>query len=170
MRIVVDSTGIILLAKASILRSICELVGLEITKMVESEVMAGLQKGRTDALYLRELLEEGKIKRAEIDVKIAERFRKDFRLGHGEAESIALAVSCKLPLITDDNKAKKVSRVIGVEVLSSLDFPIVLYENNMITYDKAKISLEILKKDGWFGESVILEALNTLEKMRGEKK
>ncbi len=169
MKITSDSSGIILLAKGDMLRELCSIAYLEATEEVKSEVMAGLEKGRKDALYMQELVKEEKIKVIKVDNNLTEKFRKDFNLGLGEASVIALAINQKIPMITDDNKARKVGKVLGLDVLSSLDLPLILYEKDVITYDKAKICLEVLKKEGWFGESVLIEAFKGLEKIRGEK-
>ena len=167
MKSAIDSSGIILLAKSSLLREACLLTELETSEEVKSEVMAGLERGRKDALYMQELVKERKIKITEFDKKLCEKFRKDFNIGLGEASVIALSASKKMNLITDDNKARKVGKVIGLDVLSSLDFPVILYKKGIITYDKARDCLEVLKKEGWFSESVLIEAFNALK--RGEK-
>jgi predicted nucleic acid-binding protein len=169
MKIAIDSSGLILLAKADILRETCSIVELETTEEVKNEVMMGLEKGRKDALYLQELVEEEKIKIVPVDKNLVKKFRKDFNLGLGEASVIALAISQKMPMVTDDDKARKIGKILGVSVLSSLDFPSVLYGKNVITYDKAKICLEVLKKEGWFSENVLIEAFKALERVRGEK-
>ena len=169
MKIATDSSGLILMAKADILRETCSLANLETTEEVNSEVMMGLKKGRKDALYLQELVKEEKIKIVSVDRNLVEKFRKDFNLGLGESSVIALSIAQKIPMITDDDKARKVGKILGVTMLSSLDFPSVLYGKNVITYDKAKICLEVLKKEGWFSENVLIEAFKNLEKVRGEK-
>lgn len=169
MKTTIDSSGVILLAKGDILREVCSMADIETTEEVKGEVMAGLDKGRKDALYMQELVKEGKIKIMGSDKNMTEKFRKDFNLGLGEASVIALSASQKIPMITDDNKARKVGKILGVDAFSSLDFPFLLYEKGMITYDKAKTYLEVSKKEGWFGESVLIEAFKSLEKARGEK-
>ncbi len=170
MKIAIDASGIILLAKADILREMCSTSDVETTEEVKDEVMIGFERGREDALYMQELVKEEKIKVTEVDKNLTEKFKQDFNLGLGEASVIALSISQKISMITDDNKARKVGKILGLDTLSSLDFPIILYEKDVITYDKARISLEILKKEGWFGENVLIEADKALEKVRGERK
>jgi len=169
MKVVIDSTGVILLAKGDILREVCSIADIETTEEVKSEVMVGLDKGRKDALYMQELMKEGKIKVTRANEGLTGKFRKDFNIGSGEASTIAVSTSRKIPMLTDDNKARKVGKILGIEVLSSLDFPPILYEKGVITYDKAKAYLEVSKKENWFSESVLTEAFNALERIRGEK-
>ncbi len=146
------------------------IANIRITKEVEAEVMLGLEKGKRDALYMRELMKEGKIKPARVNMELVEKLRKDFRFGIGEASVIAMSVSSKIPMLSDDNKARKIGKILGLDILSSLDFPTVLYEKGVITYDRAIICLEVFRKEGWFGENILIEAYNNLEKARGKKK
>lgn len=169
METAIDSSGIILLAKADILREVCSIAVLKTTKEVENEVMAGLVAGKKDALFMQELLKENKMQTVKANNDLIEKFRKDFNLGSGEASIMALSVTRKIPMITDDNKARKIGKIIGLDILSSLDFPIILYSKGLITYDKAKACLETLKRGGWFSKNILAEAFDILKRMRGEK-
>lgn len=169
MNMVIDASSLILFAKADILRETAAIAALHTTEEVKSEVLAGAEKGRKDAWYLQELLKEGVITVDQTDKKMMERLGKDFNMGQGEASVITVALRSPMPLLTDDNKARKVGKVLGIEVLSSLDFPPLLYKKEIIPYEKAVICLEMLQKEGWFGEGVIREAFAVLERIRGER-
>ena len=103
-------------------------------------------------------------------MKLTKKFVGDFNLGIGEASVIALAVNRNIPLIADDNRCRKVGKVLGLEILSSLDFPIILYKKDAIDYEKAKICMEIMKKEGWFGEGVLAEYSKYLSNIEGDRK
>ncbi len=174
MELAFDSSSIILLAKADILRQVCSIAAVVIVAQVEAEVMAGIRSGKNDAIFARELVREGKIKIVEVGSVSAEEvslhgLMLDFRLGVGEAATIMLALSEKMPLVTDDNSARKVGKFFGLEVLSSLDFPVILCLKDVISYDKARICLGVLRKEGWFDESVLLSAFEALETVKGGK-
>lgn len=175
MKLAFDSSSIILLAKADLLKQVCSLADVNMPAQVETEVMVGIEDGRKDALFVRELVKDGKIKIVEVGKKPAEEislynFMVSFRLGLGEAAAIVLALTRKMPMITDDNNARKIGKFVGLEVLSSLDFPSILYLKSIIGYEEARACLGVLGKEGWFSESVLLSAFETLEGTKGEKK
>lgn len=175
MELAFDSSSVILLAKANLLRQVCSLTNVKMPAQVEAEVMAGIEGGRQDALFVRELVREGKIKIVEVGKKPAEEvslynLKVSFRLGPGEAAAIVLALAGKTPLVTDDNSARKIGKFLGLEVLSSLDFPIILCLKSIIGYEEARTCLGVLGKEGWFGESVLLSAFEALETVKGGKK
>lgn len=165
--LVFDSSAVILLAKAGLLREVCMAGGVNITGEVESEVLKGLESGRKDALLARELIKEGKIRMMQHDKALASKLQKDFNLDLGEATAIAAAVATQIPAVTDDNKARIVGKILGLAILSSLDFPLILHLKGVISYDKAKICLDILKKEGWYGEEVMAKAYRALEEAAG---
>ncbi len=175
MELAFDSSSIILLAKAGLLRRVCSLTNVNMPVQVETEVMAGIEDGRKDALFVRELVKDGKINIVEVGKKPAEEvslynFKVSFRLGPGEAAAIVLALTRKMFLVTDDNNARKVGKFVGLGVLSSLDFPVILCLKSIIGYEEAWACLGVLGKEGWFGESVLLSAFEALEGAKGEKK
>lgn len=169
MNVVFDSSSLILLAKADVLRETCSIAEVIMVNEVESEVTEGLKKGRKDALFVQELVKEGKIRVLQTNKALAAKLREDFKLGLGETAAISLATTNSMPLATDDNKARTVGKVLGLSVLSSLDFPLLLRMKGVISHDKAKICLEVLKKEGWFSETVISHAFKKLEEAGGEK-
>lgn len=164
MCIILDASAIILLAKADILRQVCSIAKLKTTEKVKEEVMRGIKKGKKDALYLQELVREGKIKIETAEKELAEKLGKDFGLGAGESTAIALSKKQKIPIATDDNKARKTGKILGLQILSSLNFPIILCKKNTISHEKAKNALNVMKKKGWFNNALLKEAFNNLEK------
>lgn len=159
-----DESAIILLAKANILRQVCLIAKLETTGEVKAEVMQGLEKGKENAFYLRQLAREKKIKITQTKKQLAEKLGKDFRLGLGEASVIALCLKQKKPMATDDNKARKVGKILGLQVISSLSFPIILYKKKIIGLEQARIALSVMDREGWFKEDTIREAFDELKK------
>lgn len=169
MELVLDASSVILLAKADILMEICALANIIITAEVKQEVMKGLERGRKDALLLRELVKEGKIKQSEADKALTGKLQNDFKLGIGESATISLALTKNIPLATDDNKARKAAKILGLSVLSTLDFPFTLHSKGVITREKAKSCIKVFRKEGWFDEHLIEKALEQLEETEGEE-
>lgn len=175
MELAFDSCSIILLAKAGLLRQVSSLADIRVAAQVEAEVMAGIGSGKADALFVRQLINEGRVKIVEIGRNPAEELslsslQLDFRLGSGEAATLVLALTRKTPLVTDDNSARKAGKIIGLQVLSSLDFPIILCLKSIIGYEEARVCLDVLRKEGWFSEGVLLSAFEALETAKGGKK
>ena len=168
MKVAVDSSSIILLAKAGLLMEACKLAELLTTKEVEAEVMRGLAKGKADAA--KRLIEGRKIRVVNPNARVSNKLQEDFGLGLGEATALALVAVEKIALLTDDNKARKAGKILGAQVLSSLDFPVVLFAKKVIQKERAVAAVKSLQRHGWFNESLIIEALAQLEKMGGEKK
>ena len=170
MKVAVDSSSIILLAKAGLLMEACKLAELLTTKEVEAEVMRGLAKGKADALQAKRLIEGRKIRVVNPNARVSNKLQEDFGLGLGEATALALVAVEKIALLTDDNKARKAGKILGAQVLSSLDFPVVLFAKKVIQKERAVAAVKSLQRHGWFNESLIIEALAQLEKRGGEKK
>lgn len=167
--LMLDSSAVILLAKAGILREVCTIGKVNITEDVKGEVLKGEGSGKSDALITRELVNEGQIKVLRQDAAFAGRLKKDFNIGLGEATVIAASAARQIPAVTDDNKARSVGKMLGLAILSSLDFPLILCLRGVISHGKAKICLGILKKEGWFGDEVMEKAYVALEEARGEE-
>jgi len=162
-RVITDASSLILLSKSQLLREVTEIVDMHTTAKVMGEINVGLEYGKTDAIVTNQLVKEGKIKVKNPKNKLIKKIREDFNLGDGEASIIALYSKKYDTIVTDDNSARKTLRALGIKVLSSLDFPIVLFKLKKVTYEKARISLETLEREGWFGYAVMRRAYRKLE-------
>src|SRR3989338_3277059 len=100
--IAIDSSSIILIAKAGILDKIIKNLRekLTITNKIYSETT---KKETFDAQIIKKRVEEKAIKKKGIkNLKLFSIIKGDFNLGDGEAEAIIFCLENKTRLITDD--------------------------------------------------------------------
>ena len=163
--IIGDACSIILLAKSSILEEFAKRRKIIIPSEVYNEIMAGKEKSSFDALLTEKLINEKKITIKKIsNPKITEKLSKDFGLGKGESEAITLALTTPERIILTDNKqGRKTAKFYGLKLIGSVEVVVALYNLKHISKEKALNSLEILKKIGWFEDSLIERAKGDIE-------
>ncbi|MBI5002854.1 hypothetical protein HZC31_05685 [Candidatus Woesearchaeota archaeon] len=163
-KLLIDSCSIILLAKASVLEKLAEVHEATITSAVAEEVLAGKKKLFADALLLDRLLNEKKIRNVFHPKEITEKIMNDYNMGKGEASIIAVGLKEKeIIIVTDNLQGRKVAKVFELPLVGSIECIVSLYKNKKITKEKAKESLEILKKEGWFQSYLIEDAEEDLK-------
>lgn len=160
--LIADACTIILLAKASVLEKASETYNLQITQEVHQEVMAGKEKLFVDALLVERLINEHKIKVVKVIYGIMKKIEQDFKMGLGEASTVAFALDAKEGIIATDNKqGRKAAMVYSLPLIGSIEIITDLYYRKRIDKAKALNSIQILQEKGWFNVSLI-------EKARGE--
>lgn len=88
---------------------------------------------------------------------------RDFNLGAGEAEAIALALDNKGSIVaTDDRNALRACRLLNLEPTTAMDFLIRTREKNLLTKDEALAKLKDLSKYGRYDKTIIDAARNKL--------
>lgn len=163
-KLVIDSCSVILLAKASVLETLAQAQELYITGAVAEEVLEGKKKLFADALLLERLLHEKKIKYTMSAKEMTEKIMSDYNMGRGEASIIAEGIKEKeLIIVTDNLQGRKAAKVFGFPLVGSIECIVSLYKNKKIGKEKAKESLEILKKEGWFQSYLIEDAEEDLK-------
>src|SRR3989338_3911272 len=100
MKMVFDSSSIILLAKIDMLNIATQRFECIITKEVKNEC---LNKDSFDSKMISKLVKENFIK--VVDMNSLKSVEYEFRLGKGEASSLALAAHEKTAIATDDKAA-----------------------------------------------------------------
>lgn len=160
---VFDSSTLILLAKATLLRGFAGLNDLIITPKVSSEVF---EKERAeDTRLIKELLDNCIIK--ENKSKAAKRdFDADFGLGEGEAEALSLALEKNCVLATDDWRAIKACKVLDVRFVTAIHCLVALYSRRVLDQRLALEKLKSLEKYGRYSAQIMKDARKTIE---GEK-
>ena len=111
LRVVLDSSPLIVLAKLGLLESITKVFNdtevpqgvLEEISKKKNEVYAGIIK----------LIRQGKIRIENVKKKLP-------RLGLGESSAIFLALMKGKIVVLDDKKARKLARELGLEVIGTL--------------------------------------------------
>lgn len=165
MKLAIDSCSIILLAKATVLEAMCKKYDLIMAKTVYEEVLKGKDKKFMDALLTEKLVKDKKIiVKTAINGKLANKLARDFNLGKGEAETLALVIGRQCDAIVTDNKQGRKSALIhGLKLIGSIDVITALCKLKLIDKNKAKDGLMKLREFGWFQEYLIDNAMEEIK-------
>ncbi len=157
--IVIDSSSLILLSKATVLETVCALNVIVIGRSVyEESVARGREKGRPDSLIIEKLVAEGKIKVLAGPPKEMAILEASYGIRVGENETVAIALSTRgAKILTDDRKNMTVSKTLGIRFMIALDAVVELGCNGRITKEKAKEAFESVAGNGWIREEIIKE-------------
>lgn len=158
-----DACTIILLAKASVLETTLKVYKLRITEAVYEEVIAGKRLMFPDALLLERLNNEKKVVIVSTVAELQHKLQTDFNMGKGEASVIAVGITEKNSFVATDNKqGRKVAQINNIPLIGSIEIIVSLYQQKKISLEKAKVSLLILKQEGWFNPYLIEKAMEDL--------
>ncbi len=111
LKVVLDTSPLIVLSKLGLLREGIELFGeVEIPTGVLKEIMRKDDDVRSEVLqYINEGL-----------IKVEEREEEFPRIGLGESSVISLAFERKKMAVLDDKRARRIARELGLTVIGSL--------------------------------------------------
>ncbi|MBS3138913.1 hypothetical protein J4207_04370 [Candidatus Woesearchaeota archaeon] len=160
MDIVADSSTLILLAKVTLLKTFAEEKKLIITPMVKLEVFR--KKEQEDAQIISTLLREALILQSERKAKF-QKFVSDFNIGVGESEALAFAWNEKKILATDDWRAIKACKILGVKFITAIHCLLYLVEKGKLDKKMAVAKLKNLEKCGRYNSDIIKDAKNIIE-------
>ena len=172
--IVFDSSTLILLAKVEILDDFLNDYNGEVIIPYEVKEECCSRKNSFDALLIGRRVDEKKIKTGKIrNVKLCEKFMKDFSISRGEAEALVLFIEKKAETKTelfaaDDKNAIKASKILMIPFTSALAILTRLVEKGIIDNTKAKVKLGMLARYGRYKDSMIKEAKERLHITEGE--
>ncbi|KXB04083.1 hypothetical protein AKJ47_00905, partial [candidate division MSBL1 archaeon SCGC-AAA261G05] len=107
-----DASSIILLAKATLLKTTCQNTELKMTETAYHE--ATRKKEREDATLIIDLQEKDEIK-IEKDPKNTGRIAEQFNMGGGESSTVALAGRENCIALTDDKRSLKAARANNID-------------------------------------------------------
>jgi predicted nucleic acid-binding protein len=158
VRLVADSSALILLAKCGLLETVCDSVEITVSPVVRDEVASdSLVKRYPDALLISDLVSKGKIRmkaprRVNLSLPIS--------LHKGEEETLMLALEIKGTIFaTDDGKAIKAARFLRVPFIISPKIVVEMLRCGKISFIHARESLEKLGKIGRYSPEIIADAL-----------
>jgi len=151
---------LILLAKCAVLRDYCQRVDLQVPHEVVDEVAsAPLVLRYADAALVAGLVEEGSVRA----VKVVSGRSLPLALGRGEAAAIRLLLQADADvLLSDDGRAIRTCRVMGLSFTTSPRVVVDLYREGVIRLPKARTALETLAVAGRYAREVIAAALVAL--------
>ncbi len=164
MKIVFDSSALILLAKTDLLREVAKQVVIIISEDVKRECLV---KKTPDAELVSLLIQEGKIIVQEaVDAKAIKKLQMDFRIAKAEAEAVWLAKKYELPIAIDDGPGIKASKVLGLRFLTAIHFLLRLSSHNKLSPELAQEKLTKLAQMGRYNTRIIEDAMNRLKEGR----
>ncbi|HLC90180.1 MAG TPA: hypothetical protein VJI15_00265 [Candidatus Nanoarchaeia archaeon] len=158
-----DACTVILLAKASVLEVALHAFKIVLTKEVYEEVIAGKKMMFQDALLLERLHHEQKIIIIPTPEILQHKLEIDFNMGRGEASVIAVGIADKeIVIATDNRQGRKSAQINNLSLVGSIEIIVSLYQQKKISEDKAKESLRIVEREGWFSPYLIEKAKEDL--------
>lgn len=160
MKIVFDSSTLILLAKTELLRGVSEDVQIIIPKMVEAECTS---KDTFDAKLISAFINDQKIEVAAANKEVVGTLCRDFRIHAGEAEALAIALKKQLPLAVDDLPTIKACKILNIKFATAIHFLIKTAEKGRIDRKMAIVKLEKLSLYGRYSKGIIDDAAKRLK-------
>ena len=160
-QMVADASSLILLAKCSLLETVCRLFEVVIPPTSFKEAAAkDLVKKYPDAALILELISNGSIV---IQNPGKTKLPLSLSIHQGEKEALQLAIKFGRTLLaTDDGKAIKAARFLNVPFIITPKLVTELFRLRKISFNKAKNCLEKLKTIGRYSPEIIADALLSL--------
>lgn len=153
--LVFDASSLILLAKIDLLKLIAQQVKIVIPAEIQKE--ATVKEDLFDAQYIQHLIHEQMIHvTSTIRKTLVTKLEADFKLGTGESSCITLGLEHHWIVVTEDIRAIKTCKVLGIPFTSALNLLVHYYDKKLLTKEMALAKLEKLKEYGWYS-SILLE-------------
>lgn|SRR5574341_71602 len=164
MKVVFDSSTLILLAKVNLLREASDEVEIIIPDEVKREALI---KRTEDAELISILIQERKIgvQRAD-EAKAVKKLQIDFRLAKGEAEALWLSRKYQYPVAIDDGPGIKAAKVLGLRFLTAVHFLLHMASRNKLSAALAQEKLTKLVQYGRYNKRIIEDAMSRLKEGR----
>jgi predicted nucleic acid-binding protein len=161
MKMVFDSSTLILLAKIDILRSVGGDIKIVIPARVRDECIV---KDIFDAKLISSLINEGLIEIEKTGTKrTINKLCRDFKIHPGEAEALYLAMKKGYPLAVDDGPTIKACKILNISFTTAIHFLIKMAEGKKMDRQMAVVKLEKLSFYGRYNRRIIENALKRLE-------
>jgi predicted nucleic acid-binding protein len=163
--VILDSSTLILIAKVELLDFFLSSVRFEVAVPEEVERECCGAKKTMDGLVIRKALSESRLRVIPVeDEKMVLKLLKDFSLGKGEAEAIALALSQRARLLgVDDKNGINACKVIGLPFTTAIDILVHSCVKGLTSRSGALARLEFLSAHGRYKKSIIDTAKAQLE-------
>jgi predicted nucleic acid-binding protein len=152
--VVFDASTAILLARTDLLKDIVERGESWMAREAYKEATA---KDSEDARAIARLVREGAIRQARAG-KEAKALEQDFRLGRGEAETIAVARAKMAICATDDGPAIRCCKALNVPFVTAIGFLVALREIGDLSERGALELLSKLERYGRYATHILQDA------------
>ena len=162
--LVLDASTAILLAKVDLLRSIASRTDCWIGEVAAAEARA---KQTDDAVTIATLLETGEIRQHSIEEGL-DRLMRDFNLHVGEAEAILLAQSRSAVCGTDDGRAIRCCKVLGIRFTTAIGLLVALTEAGELARALALERLQKLERFGRYHARILEDAALRIQAVGGD--
>lgn len=163
--IVFDSSTLILIAKIELLDAFLGDIGMEaaVPLAVEEECCGG--RKTLDALMIQKAIEESRITvRSVRSRKLVLKLEKDFSMGRGESEAVALAFEERARLVgIDDKRGISACKLTGVSFTTAIAILLRTRQKGLIDEDDALTRLSSLARHGRYKRSILEDARRKLE-------
>ncbi|MBM3175865.1 MAG: hypothetical protein FJZ93_09140 [Chloroflexi bacterium] len=171
MSIIADSSALICMAKIGRLELLRKLYRrVVITQSVHNEVLTeGKRLHKPGVEEMEKAVEAGWIKISSLATRQlhdAEMYRASGGMGKGEAESIALARSKRIPLILDDKYARELAVTLGLNFLGTAAVLLEARLAGLISKKEFLESLRELAKVMWLSPEVAAELMRLAEEVK----
>jgi predicted nucleic acid-binding protein len=163
--IVSDSSTLILMEKIDLLHLLTSRDRIIIPDHVyEEAVTKGISRKARDAYGIKNFVENKEIEVIPVvDQGKVKLLMKEFNLGKGETEAVALYHEQEADLVaTDDHKGINLCRIEKIPFATAIAFVIDFASNHTVSIDTAKEMIRKLGKYGRYNTEIIMEALTIL--------
>ena len=154
MGLVLDASTAILLAKVDLLRSVASKTDCWMGEVAAAEARA---KQSDDAVAIAILLEKGEIRRDSIEEGL-DSLTRDFNLHAGEAEAVLLAQNRSAVCGTDDGRAIRCCKVLGIRFTTAIGLLVALTEARELDRELASERLGKLERFGRYHSRILEDA------------
>jgi predicted nucleic acid-binding protein len=162
---VFDASTLILIAKNGTLVPFLESVGVPVRIPGAVAEEACTAKKSLDSLLIQRAVDESKIRVVSVrDRRLVAKLRRDFGLGLGEAEAIALAHMEKEALLgIDDKNGINACKLLGIPFTTAIGILVRMHEKALLTTEMAVAKLAELGRYGRYKKSILEDAQRRLE-------
>ncbi|MBI4287518.1 MAG: hypothetical protein HY671_03685 [Chloroflexi bacterium] len=169
--IVADASALIALAKIRKLRPLKRLYGqVAVGPQVKIEVIDQGREISAPEIRIVEIgLEESWIRQVRLmfrEKRLVERILNSTHLHQGEAETLAIAASRKLPAIVDEKEARVMAEAMDIEHVGAAGVLLEAYVKEHMNYDELEEAVRDLGKATWLSPDVIADILKTARDVR----
>ena len=159
---------LILIARIQLLEIFLTGVSVPIVIPGEVESESCGKKKTLDALWIRKMLEESKIRVIQAkNPKFVLKLRVDFNLGRGEAEALGIAIAENAQLVAiDDKNGINACKLLGLAFTTAVGILLRSREKELISHSDALFKLDLLASYGRYKSSMVEDTRSRLEVMK----
>lgn len=161
MKLIFDSSTLILLAKIDLLRAVAGEIKIIIPFKVKEECT---EKDVLDAKVISSLIKDGLIQVEKVRLRgPVRKLCKDFKIQPGEAEALYLAMEEGCPLAVDDGPTIKACKVLNISFTTAIHFLIKMVKDRKMDKQMAIARLEKLSFYGRYNKRIIEDVWKRME-------